>query len=738
MYQEFFNLQEPPFSITPDPRFLFLGRHHREALAHLLYSVRGSSGFILLTGEVGAGKTTVSRCLVRQTADHVDVALIFNPRLSALELVASICDELGITYPKTASIKTLYDALNRHLLNSYANHRTTVLLLDEAQNLSVDLLEQIRLLSNLETDRQKLLQIILIGQPELLEILARPELRQFSQRVTARYHIAPLNLTETQDFIRHRLAVAGCQQPIFSLAACWVIHNASQGIPRQINQICDRALLGAYTLNSRRVTAWIAYTAVREVRGRSPRPARRLLGTTVIVLAMLGLMTTVLWRDGGQEVLRTGQAVFQAVHTAIADKQQAIWAALSPSSAVPATTTPQPPPPGNAESHKPTGVEPPPVAPPPAAVAATNSVPETTPATIPPPVAAPTVATTPAGKGTEAAPVVVSPSVAASAAVAPGGGVTEAAPPTVTPPVTASAAVAPGGGVTEAAPPTVTPPVAAPASRGTEAIPAAVIPPVAAPALVIVPAGGTAEAAPAVVKLPAVPVDAPTATDKPKAVAAGQSVALDTLFKAPDGGTLDQNALLPPLFGLWGVDLHKPNLHITCEQAASVGMACFDLAGNWNTIRQLGVPAIIELSYFDKKPRYALVKALGRKSITLQFAHREETIPLSEAERYWFGPMTIAWRLTPGRKEFLNVGMQGEDVLWLRSRLTRLQKGDPGSDGSRLFDAGLQHRLQLFQAQSFLEPDGIAGLRTLLALDLAVQDPQRPTPRLRLLQDGDN
>ncbi|MBF0160970.1 MAG: AAA family ATPase, partial [Magnetococcales bacterium] len=289
MYQEFFNLKEPPFAITPDPRFLFLGRQHQEALAHLLYSVRGSSGFILLTGEVGAGKTTISRCLIQQVASFVDVALLFNPKLSALDLIASICDDLGIPYPANPSMKVLFDALNHRLLANYTNNRTTVLIIDEAQNLSVELLEQVRMLSNLETDKRKLLQIILIGQPELTDMLARPELRQFSQRITARYHIVPLSAAETRAFVRHRLAIAGCSRPIFGVVVLWLIHRAAQGIPRLINQICDRALLGAYTLERPQVDVRIAYAAIQEVMGMTQkrrRKRRRRSGERLLLIAL--------------------------------------------------------------------------------------------------------------------------------------------------------------------------------------------------------------------------------------------------------------------------------------------------------------------------------------------------------------------------------------------------------------------------------------------------------------------
>ncbi len=273
MYYDFFGFREPPFSIAPDPRYLYLSDRHKEALAHLMYGVQGQGGFIVITGEVGTGKTTVSRCFIENVPDNVDIALILNPRLSARELLSSICDELEIPHEITATIKELVDLINRDLLKAHAAGRHKVLMIDEAQNLSAEVLEQLRLLTNLETAQKKLLQIVLLGQPELQEILALPELRQLNQRVTARYHLDAIDREELPAYLRYRLAVAGMRGDIFSKRAVTRLYRESQGIPRLINLISDRSLLGAYAEGEHEITADHVRRAAKEVRGQTTGPA---------------------------------------------------------------------------------------------------------------------------------------------------------------------------------------------------------------------------------------------------------------------------------------------------------------------------------------------------------------------------------------------------------------------------------------------------------------------------------
>ena len=273
MYKEHFGLKEPPFSIAPDPRYLYLSEQHREALAHLVYGIKSEGGFVLLTGEVGTGKTTVCRCLLEQIPESSNIAFILNPKVSVEELMAVICDELGISYPEgNTSNKVFVDAINAYLLDAYAGGRRTVLILEEAQNLSPAVLEQIRLLTNLETNQQKLLQIIMIGQPELKEILSRADMLQLSQRITARYHIGPLPEEEVGAYVKHRLVVAGSNSTLFPDRIIGRLYRLSRGIPRLINIICDRALLGAYVQGKDRVDRKTLIRAAREVLGKKPFP----------------------------------------------------------------------------------------------------------------------------------------------------------------------------------------------------------------------------------------------------------------------------------------------------------------------------------------------------------------------------------------------------------------------------------------------------------------------------------
>jgi general secretion pathway protein A len=303
MYLSFFGLNEKPFAITPDPRYLYLSERHAEALAHLLYGINEAGGFVQLTGEVGTGKTTIVRSLLAQTPKNAEIALILNPRMTASEFLLTICEEIGIGVPDASmeSLKDLVDILSHYLLKAHASGRRVVLVVDEAQNLAPAVLEQVRLLTNLETNTQKLLQIILIGQPELRELLGRNELRQLAQRITGRYHLHPLSRDETAAYVRHRLRVAGSTNDIFSGTALNEIYRLSVGVPRVINVICDRALLGAYSMDRHRVTATLVRNAASEVFGKQIAPywlPWAAAGSTAVVLlsATVALWNSHPWR----------------------------------------------------------------------------------------------------------------------------------------------------------------------------------------------------------------------------------------------------------------------------------------------------------------------------------------------------------------------------------------------------------------------------------------------------------
>jgi len=352
MYAPFFGLKQPPFSIAPDPHYLFMSERHREALAHLVYGLDGGGGFVLLTGEIGAGKTTVCRCFLEQIPANCNVAYIFNPKLTVKELLQAICDEFHVQVPAGAqTVKDYVDPLNAFLLAQHAAGRNNVLIIDEAQNLSADVLEQLRLLTNLETSERKLLQVVLIGQPELRGILARPELEQLAQRVIARFHLGALSEAETVQYIRHRLNVAGLTGALpFDAAALRLIHRLTRGVPRRINLLCDRALLGGYASGQAQVTQDIVRRAAAEVFdeqfAQPAAPRRRIgpVGITVAVLAAAAVGGGLGWRSQQHTLAgRVQQARVEGMaYAASAASAAAARAASAASAAASAASAPEP------------------------------------------------------------------------------------------------------------------------------------------------------------------------------------------------------------------------------------------------------------------------------------------------------------------------------------------------------------------------------------------------------------
>ena len=297
MYTSYFGLEEKPFSIAPNPDYLFMSDRHREALNHLTYGLGDTGGFVLLTGEVGTGKTTISRRLMENLPENTQAAFILNPTLSSQELLATLCDELKIRYRKTgATLKTLTDKIQQKLLKNHSENINTLLIIDEAQHLQPEVLEQLRLLTNLETNTKKLLQVILIGQPELQQLLQRRDLRQLAQRITARYHLLPLNKQEVAQYLKHRLSVAKCFREIFDKSAVNAIHKTCKGIPRLMNLLAERSLMNAYNSNNavvnRKMVLQAAYDALGDEFEVTPWWKNRFVKVGGLALA-LGLVLVI-------------------------------------------------------------------------------------------------------------------------------------------------------------------------------------------------------------------------------------------------------------------------------------------------------------------------------------------------------------------------------------------------------------------------------------------------------------
>ena len=343
MYKAFYGLSDNPFSIAPNPHYLFLSDRHREALAHLTYGLGETGGFVLLTGEVGTGKTTVSRCLLGQLPDNTDTAFILNPSLTELELLATLCDELKIRYGENPSLKQLTDHLSRFLLANHEKGRNTVLIIDEAQHLRAEVLEQLRLLTNLETDTKKLLQVILIGQPELQLLLKRQELRQLAQRITARYHLLPLNEDEIALYVLHRLQVAGRFEPLFTRKAVKVLQKYSDGIPRLINLLCERSLMAGYAQSRVPIDHHMVRQAAAEVLGEEEPTQNRYLWPTATAAALLVAFGVSYWLFTDKPVSAasaSNMVVESAPANVTASNTQALSAAEETSKLVPPADQP--------------------------------------------------------------------------------------------------------------------------------------------------------------------------------------------------------------------------------------------------------------------------------------------------------------------------------------------------------------------------------------------------------------
>jgi general secretion pathway protein A len=492
----------------------------------------------------------VVRTLLSRVPHHADVAVILNPRVSPVEFLQTICEELGLEIAASDrdSVKQMIDALNRRLLGAHADGRRIIVLVDEAQNLSIDVLEQVRLLTNLETPTQKLLQIILIGQPELRELLDRTDLRQLAQRITGRYHLKPLSRDETKGYVRHRLRVAGAQEEIFTSRALDEVHRLSSGIPRVINVACDRALLGAYTQETRKINAALVRRAAGEVYGRSfvPGWTRWLVGGSlgVVLLAGAGFITWQLWNE----------------HESAS--------ALKAHPAAAATAQPRPP-----------------------------AVPA-------------------------AAPVASSSSAAAAVAHPP----------------------------------------------------------------------------------------APT-------------VALDALLESNSAATTDA-AAFRRLLSLWGTAMSDDR--DPCGQALKAGLSCLDQRGSWAQVRALNRPAILTLTDDHGMRHRVVLSGLDDRNATLDLGEHNQRVTLEDLSRDWFGEFTVVWKPKTLHTRSLSLGMQGDEVRWLRRSLNALRGGASDPEHADIYDQQLAIAVQNFQREHRLNVDGVAGLQTQIVLDTALAEPGSP------------
>jgi general secretion pathway protein A len=563
MYLSFFGLNEKPFSITPDPRYLYLSERHAEAMAHLLYGINEAGGFVQLTGEVGTGKTTIVRSLLAQAPKNAEIALILNPKMTATEFLLTICEELGIGVPDSAteSLKDLVDILSQYLLRAHAAGRRVVLVVDEAQNLAPEVLEQVRLLTNLETNTQKLLQIILIGQEELRELLARNELRQLAQRITGRYHLSPLSTEETTAYVRHRLRVAGATADIFNRFALEEIYRLSSGVPRVINVICDRSLLGGYSQDRHRITGPLVRNAASEVFGKRFTPPWLPWAGTAAVAALLAVGSFALWRLQPWTWIHTS-TVTAAPHAAAVSKP--------PVRSSPAPSSP-----------------------------------------------APTAAAAP-------------PSVAHAATAQP-------------PPATAVA-------------PAVEP--------------------------------------------------------------------LATLLATHSADTTT-DAAFSRLFNLWGIHYAMDGTD-PCTQASQHGLACLTERGSLGQLRLYNRPAILILTDAGGGSHEVVLTGLDGEHASIDLGKSTHQVGAGELSTYWMGDYVMLWRPETATVHTLSPGMTGNGVLWLRHSLEKLAgTADPGSPDN-VYDASLTSLVRQFQRNHRLTVDGVAGVRTQVALAGALASPGSP------------
>jgi general secretion pathway protein A len=689
MYWEYFGFEENPFSISPDPRYLYMSKRHQEALAHLLFGVREGGGFVLLSGEVGTGKTTICRCLIEELPDTVELAFVLNPRLDETELLATICDELHVSYDReNPTLKELVDQLNSHLLDAHARGRQPVLMIDEAQNLSPAVLEQVRLLTNLETTTRKLLQIVLVGQPELNDVLARKSLRQLDQRITARYHLEPLSRSESEAYVKHRLTVAGATQAIFGAGALREIYRQSGGVPRLINTLCDRCLLGAYAEDKRRVDTVLVRQAATEVLGKRPqrRSSKR---TWALAAATAGAIALALIADP----VRNGVAERLAA-LPFADR---IMAALPPLPQIPGLhlDTAEDP-----ESMAPEVIDT-------AAGPAPDVAPEVAPApddvalTISPPPPPPAFA----GDSTD------NPEMAAVMPMS--------EPPLLLPGLPANPAVGP---MTALLTPTIAiPPAAAPGERRDHE-----------PAELAEPR--PVEMAALGLPLPLPDFDAPPERLQPEpepelpAVNAENEVPDFAAVMASERtiGGLEQ--ALAAVFRRWRYDYATLRGVTPCRRARAAELRCLQSQGTWRDLRYADRPAVITLLGPRNQRRHVALLSLRGDNAVIEIDGREVETTVAEIAPSWTGDFLLFWRAPDLFTRVMRYGHQGPDIEWLWQRLAAVDGQDTTIEGA-YFNNALAERIRAFQRQRGLAVDGIVGPHTMIQLNSATDQVGAPSLR---------
>jgi len=597
MYDKYFGLTDKPFSIAPDPRYLFMSEQHREALAHLVYGVGEGGGFVLLTGEVGTGKTTVCRCLLEQIPESTRIAFILNPKLSARELLATVCDELHIQYNDQTSLKELNDVLNEFLLQSHASGLKVVLMIDEAQNLSAELLEQIRLLTNLETNKEKLLQIILIGQPELNDILAQHELRQLAQRITARYHIKPLDLEECESYILHRLKVSGFNDSLFDKKAIKELYRRTGGVPRLINVLCDRAMLGAYARNRKQIGPNVVKKAASEIMGgdthekqadtikpfHTPGHNWRLLSVVLSLILIVG-----------------GGYVFKLMYQIEEQSKQIIDRSSANNDLESKILIEQ------KKVNKKQSLELQKVTDENEKLQETiDSMQEETNSDLD------SVATNMDEEVSQPEEVV---------------------------------------------------------AKDTE-------------------------------------------TSMPL-----QKKALLPFLTAdiqPDNELIAQQELL----GRWDLE-YKPEANSSiCDFAKANGLRCETNKSGWWLLRVMDRPFILKLVSEDAQEIFGVVVALDRKNVLINFSGKELLLTRKEISQYWDGEYFLLWQAPPEYEGPISLSMQGVQVQWLLTNLAKLEDLDLIVPPDAVFDEKLKAKVEKFQKDNSLYPDGVAGLHTLITLN---------------------